>query len=317
MLKNEIEIAAITCVNGNTMVSNVYTNVQRILKLCNTEHIPVYIGASEPLIIPENKFECYYHGKDGLGDLQYENDNLTVKNNDYNRMKLSQCKSVNDSDKINSNNVHVPNRFSDNAIVALNKIVSENAGDITLICLGPLTNIALAMKVYSQFASNIQEIYIMGGNHKGVGNVTSAAEFNFHIDPEAAYIVLHYSKCPITILPWEPCMDSTITLDWRFNTLGKVNHPTMNLLNAAEKRIYEDMEKFWWPCDAFLVAAFLFPDVAKTSLNCHASVELHGNRTRAQMVINHTKELKPNVAVITELNLDLFKSILLQTFNHK
>lgn len=41
--------------------------------------------------------------------------------------------------------------------------------------------------------------------------MTSSAEFNFHSDPESAYIVLHYAKCPITILPWEPCMDSTIT----------------------------------------------------------------------------------------------------------
>lgn len=77
------------------------------------------------------------------------------------------------------------------------------------------------------------------------------------------------------------------------------------------------MSEFWCPCDAFLVAAFLYPDVAKTVLNCHASVELQGYRTRAQMVINHKKELEPNVAIITELNLDLFKSILLNTFNHK
>lgn len=82
-------------------------------------------------------------------------------------MKLSQCKPDNNSEKINCNNGYVSNGFSDNAIVILNKIVGENAGDISLICLGPLTNIALAMKVYSQFASNIKEIFIMGGNHKG------------------------------------------------------------------------------------------------------------------------------------------------------
>lgn len=58
-----------------------------------------------------------------------------------------------------------------------------------------------------QFAKNVKEIYIMGGNHQGVGNFTRCAEFNFYCDPEAAHIVMSKSKCPITILPWEPCMD--------------------------------------------------------------------------------------------------------------
>lgn len=80
----------------------------------------------------------------------------------------------------------------------------QRPGEITLVCIGPLTNIALALKTYADFAAQVQSIYLMGGNHLGIGNTCRiGAEFNFYMDSEAAHIVLADAKCPITILPWE------------------------------------------------------------------------------------------------------------------
>ena len=75
----------------------------------------------------------------------------------------------------------------------------------------------MAMRLDSQFASNLKELYIMGGNTEGKGNITVSAEFNFHSDPEAAYIVLENTKCPTVIACWELCLHkATLHLVFHF-----------------------------------------------------------------------------------------------------
>lgn len=98
------------------------------------------------------------------------------------------------------------------AVTAINDIITNNPNVITIISVGPLTNLALAYKMYPEITSQIKEIFIMGGNHLGVGNMTRAAEFNFHADPESAHIVLDKSKCMVTILPWEACLEKNFLI---------------------------------------------------------------------------------------------------------
>ena len=74
---------------------------------------------------------------------------------------------------------------------------------VSLVALGPLTNVAIAMLADPGLGARLQSLYIMGGNMEGVGNVTTAAEFNFHADPEAAAAVLRLARCPTTIATWE------------------------------------------------------------------------------------------------------------------
>lgn len=84
--------------------------------------------------------------------------------------------------------------------------------NVTLFATGPLTNLALAAKVFPEVRDLVKEIYIMGGNIRGVGNASSAAEFNFFWDPEAAHIVLELFNCKKTILPWETCSPDSISI---------------------------------------------------------------------------------------------------------
>ena len=74
-----------------------------------------------------------------------------------------------------------------------------------MVCLAPLTNLALALKTDPELAKNLGEIFIMGGNTEAIGNVTISAEFNFHADPEAAYAVLDSIQCPTYVITWEMC----------------------------------------------------------------------------------------------------------------
>lgn len=108
------------------------------------------------MITSEDDQEHYFHGKDGFGDLEYEKDGVTVSNT--NKKSCSQ------------NAVKCGTKNKENAVFMLNKIVDDNAGQISLICLGPLTNIALAIKINSNFTENVKDIHIMGGNYKGISS---------------------------------------------------------------------------------------------------------------------------------------------------
>ena len=84
-------------------------------------------------------------------------------------------------------------------------------GSITLVALGPLTNVAACINVDPSFITHLNSIMLMGGNSHGEGNVTACGEFNFHADPEAAKVVIDRAACPVYITPWETCKNINIT----------------------------------------------------------------------------------------------------------
>ncbi|PNF42065.1 hypothetical protein B7P43_G10998 [Cryptotermes secundus] len=291
-VQKDIEILGITCSHGNTHVNNVCINVLRLLEAVGRSDIPVYRGAEGPLIVCNDKnaekFENF-HGLDGFGDVEFSHTPS---------MKLIQ---------------------SENAVPALNRIVSgpDCKGKVRLVCLAPLTNIALTMKTYADFSSNLKDIYVMGGNSTGVGNITSSGEFNFYSDPEAAHIVLTSACCPIYLLPWETCLTVDISMEWRFSILGAIQNSHMELLNAVEKKVWEKSSYTTWiSCDAILAAAVLYPEIVIKSQKCHATVELHGTHTRGQVVLDHLQVKKPNVHIIEKVDTSALKKILLWAAEH-
>lgn len=146
-----------------------------------------------------------------------------------------------------------------------------------------------------------------------VGNTSKTGEFNFFFDPEAAHILLEKSLCPITIVTWETTLETNIKQKWRRNTLGKIRNPILELLNKAEEAIYPETQELWWPCDAFLAAAFLYPeDMIKKKSDYHATVELHGSKTRGQMVLDHLYKTNPNAIIVEEVNEEFFTDLLVK-----
>lgn len=96
-----------------------------------------------------------------------------------------------------------PNYSRENGVVALSRLTNEFAGKLTIAALAPLTNLAMAARLYPDILSKPKAICIMGGNVEGEGNITVSAEFNFAVDPEAAFITLDSYTCPIHVVPWE------------------------------------------------------------------------------------------------------------------
>ncbi|KAM0728265.1 Nucleoside hydrolase [Formica fusca] len=284
-VNNKIKVKAVTCVNGNTNVDNVVKNVFRTLNVCGCQEIPVYRGAYSPLLNTPNAKEIAsegYHGSDGFGDVYTDEP---------------------DMDRLQKEHV----------VCALHRIISEDPGNVSVVCLGPLTNVAMAIKMYPDFVNNVKEFFVMGGNSTGQGNITSQAEFNFYADPESAHIVLNSNIKLLWLLPWEACLKSQVTHDWRRNVLGKIHTPCVLMLNKIEDGRRAQAKKHfshYITCDAFLAGIVMIPDMAKEVVSWHADVELGGNRTRGQVVLDHMLLNKPNINLINDFDSEMFKEML-------
>ena len=167
---------------------NVVINTVRTMAAADLK-VPIFRGACSALVDSVENDELY-NGLDGFGDAIHDEEEPDLSFVDE----------------------------KEHAVNALVRLVRENPGEITLISLGPLTNVAMAMRLDKQFASNLRELYIMGGNTEGKGNISMSAEFNFYSDPEAAYIVLSTIRCPTYIASWELCFHRTSpSIDWVYS----------------------------------------------------------------------------------------------------
>jgi inosine-uridine nucleoside N-ribohydrolase len=167
----ELAVEAITAVSGNVTVEQATLNALRVVDLLNRGDVPVARGLANPLV-REAVRATSFHGKDGLGD---------------SHLPVSKIRPV---DKT--------------AIDTISDVLAESKRhELTIICTGPLTNIAALLTSFPDAAKTIKELIIMGGAYglteHGVGNVTPVAEFNIYADPEAAKIVFE-SRVPLSAI---------------------------------------------------------------------------------------------------------------------
>lgn len=165
MRSPELQIMAITPVAGNVPLHLTLPNALRMVEIAGRQDIPVAGGASQPLVRDLITAESA-HGKNGLGGVVFPEPTIQP--------------------------------VKDHAADLICKIVRQNPNQVTLIGIGPLTNIALALRQDSGIIPLVRRIVLMGGSLSG-GNITPAAEFNFYVDPEAASIVFN-SGIPITMV---------------------------------------------------------------------------------------------------------------------
>jgi inosine-uridine nucleoside N-ribohydrolase len=165
MRSPELKVEAITVVSGNLPLDITLPNALRMVEICDRTDIPVAAGAAAPLI-RRRVTAAEAHGENGLGGFKLPPPKIAA--------------------------------VKEHAAELICRIVLEHPGEVTLIGLGPLTNLALALRSEPGLAKAIKSIVLMGGSLSG-GNVTPAAEFNFYVDPEAASIVFN-SGVPITMV---------------------------------------------------------------------------------------------------------------------
>jgi pyrimidine-specific ribonucleoside hydrolase len=178
----EVELKAVTTVFGNVALDATTANAGRLLALCDRADIPIAVGAARPLVHPQRELAPQWHGDDGLGGQA----------------------------------ARLPAPVSPGprgAIEVLADVLRTSDQPVTLVPIGPLTNIALLLAVHPELAPRIGRIIWMGGS-LGAGNTSGVAEFNAHCDPEAAHRVLTQADVPVTMVPLDLTLRCPAGPEW-------------------------------------------------------------------------------------------------------
>ena len=204
----EIEVLGITAVAGNVPLTLTARNARIVCELAGRPDIRVFAGCDRPLARPLVTAE-HVHGRTGLDGPELPEP----------RMALEEAHAV------------------DFIVETLRR---EAPGTVTLCPLGPLTNIATAVRRAPDIAERVAGIVLMGGAYFEVGNVTPAAEFNIHVDPEAADIVFR-SGAPITVVPLDVTHKALVTpaRNAAFRALGT----PVGLAGAQMTEFFERFDK--------------------------------------------------------------------------
>lgn len=184
----ELDVLALTAVAGNVPIDRTADNTLRLVELANRTDVPVYRGASRPMV-NELRTAEYVHGVTGLDGADLPPPGIAES----------------------------PGHAVDRII----EIVTGHASPVTLCTLGPVTNVGLAFQREPSITENLEQIVMMGGGFFEGGNTTPAAEFNMLVDPHAAHIVFT-SGVPIVMMPLDVTHKALTTPDrlQRFSDLG-------------------------------------------------------------------------------------------------
>ena len=231
----EIRVEAITTVAGNVRVEAAGTNVVRLLALRRPTPRPLEAaGAAGPLARALTT-ATRYHGEDGLGDLA---DWPVVE----------------------------PVPTSPDAASVIVDAARRHGRELTLVALGPLTNVALALKQDAAVVGRVGRVVVMGGAVDVPGNVTPAAEFNMHVDPEAAHRVLA-AGLPLELVPLDATRQAVLPRAGMRAALGRSPGPLASRIQAFSERgfriAHAEGEQGMALHDPLAVAVTLDPSLAK------------------------------------------------------
>jgi len=271
----DVQVEAITVVAGNVPLEQGLQNALYTVGLCQKQ-VPVYRGLAAPILRPLETAQDT-HGQDGMGDIGL----------------------------LLSGGIPAP----EHAVDAIRETINSYPGEITLVALGPLTNIALALLLDPTLALKVKECIIMGGTAQGVGNTNPVAEFNIWVDPEAAKIVFS-STMPITMVDWYTSTAyATISPD-EAKTLRSIGTPLAKFCIDIQASHMNDTG--FVIADPIAMAIALDRSVATEIKRLFVDIETVSAISRGQTVVDHlgfTKQ-QPNADVVLYASHERFFEIL-------
>jgi purine nucleosidase len=271
------EVVGMSVVIGNVPVEMGVQNALYTAEICG-KSIPVHAGAALPLVRPFATAQ-HVHGVDGMGDIGLPLKSRTATSND--------------------------------AIHAMIEAFRKEPGELELVALGPLTNLALAIRIEPQFASWVKRCVIMGGTGVLPGNATPLSEFNWWVDPEAVHIVLE-SGMKVEMVGWDVSLaDSVIDTDLaeELRNLGPLGQFSIDIQKSLRRFIEEVTGRtgFDWP-DPIAMAVALEPDIASSEAHRRVEVSLGLGHERGQTIVDHLGNTKrePNCRVVYRVDRERF-----------
>jgi purine nucleosidase len=278
----DVQVVAVTIVNGNVPVEQGVKNALYTLDVCNAS-TPVYIGCSKP-ILRQPIYADWFHGDDGMGNMHYPE-------------PISKPQTT-------------------HAVDVIIDTIKTYPGEITLVTLGPLTNIAAALLRAPEIASLVQRCVIMGGAANTVGNVTPAAEYNIWVDPEAAKIVFH-SPMPMEMVGWELSRHDAALTPNEIKQIINLGTEKARLAMECNKTALDASMTIQGAsgltlADPVAMAIALDPDMITRQGKYFVDVEITSELTRGTTVVDELGVLHktPNMAVVWSINVQRWKEIL-------
>lgn len=295
----DIHLLAITCVAGNVGLDCVTKNVRRCCAVAvravqsaarrgawpadgveaavaRIRAVPVLRGAASPLIkeLGESIDAAFWHGEDGAGGVGFQVDEA---------LNLAGVEHAS---------------AAPGASLELLRLVQAHPGEVTLLCLGPLTNVALAAALDPEaFGNAVQQVIFMGGSRHGRGNITLSAEFNAYGDPEALHMCLRFLSRKIRMVGWDLTVRHGLPFDfvretWLPLSSDPGESPARFFLSRISADIIAKSSGSAWAQRGFLIPDPLAVVVAlqnqavSREISCYGTVELGGRHCRGQVVLD-------------------------------
>jgi len=279
--ESAVEVLMISTVVGNTSMSQGTINTLTTLGYANSYHPPVYKGCKRPLM--QKPFYAYEtHGDDGMGDIGLMPPRGATAADGHGVIKM------------------------------LEILMAHEPNTIEIVCLGPLTNIAVAISLSLEVVHRAKSITIMGSAGFGIGNVSPVAEFNIRHDAEAAKIVLD-SGLPVTFVGWDACLGDAIFDEDDIQRLRAIKplgefmiDCNKSLIEFNEDRFDRSILDF---ADPVAMAVALWPEVVTQCDKYPCEVDVSNGPGYGALVIDRNNEFggEPNAYICTQVDAKLYK----------
>ncbi|MFP8889205.1 nucleoside hydrolase [Natrialbaceae archaeon A-CW2] len=292
-LSDRVDLEGVTICAGNVPFEYQVENAKYTLELAGVaDEVPVYEGVRSPLQ-KEHDFAEYVHGEGGLGG------------------KLFPDTGIQSADE--------------HAVDFIVRSARENPGEISLVCIAPLTNVAVALQHEPDLPELLDEVLIMGGAVNTLGNITPAAEYNFWVDPDAAAIVMDAFET--TLVDWGVTVrDSTFDADV-FAEIESIDTPLAEFYTTITEAVREFNsqsehdslgEDVTTQPDSMTIATLLEPDIVEEASTYHVAVDDREGMTRGYSLVDELEvtDGEAKTRVIESVDGDRFTEMLLDAFRH-
>jgi len=277
----DIDVVACTVVAGNVPLDQAVQNALYTAELCGAD-VPVYAGHERP-ILRELRTAQEVHGQDGMGDIGLPLSGRTPADG-----------------------------WAPQVII---DTIRNNPGEITLVPIGPLTNVATALLMAPDIAQLVERVVIMGGTGEhGPGNISPTAEFNFWVDPEAVRVVLR-SGMPLEFVGWDISIASAVVTDERqaqLRALGELGNFAVDIQATLHAYAWEEtrLKGPDFP-DPIAMAHAIDPSPA-TIEHLGVDIAVGPEPMRGTLIVDHYgfAQLEKNVHVVTHYPEDAFFELL-------
>ncbi|MBD9369428.1 nucleoside hydrolase [Xanthomonas sp. XNM01] len=254
------DLLGLTIAAGNVGLDHTVRNALKLCEVAGRGDVPVFAGCPGPLVHQPREDAAHVHGRDGFGDVNYTPAALAAAD--------------------------------EHAAHAILRLSHEHAGRLLLVALGPLTNIALALRLDPTLPQRVARFVVMGGAVSAHGNITPTAEFNVGFDPEAAHVV--FEAFPhIDLADWE----ATIAHGFHHREVEqwlKADSPRARFYEeiSRQTRLWSEDRRgeYWHSADSLAMAYALEPDGATELLERPLVVETEGRFTRGMTVVDWNRQ---------------------------